>query len=224
MNAKKKLNYEYLLKFNMKNQTFSKIDLYKIIKNNQNKSRSELVQHFVSLGFVKSTVYRWLKKIEVEKSLERKKGSGRPVRVATKHNIQKIARFFNHKSGCSQNRAARKFNCTQQNISTILKKHTDIRCYKKTKKPLMTPTQKAAARPKCRKLLEKYQDLDFVLDDESYFTLSNSDLPGNDRYYSSDKNVTPEEVKHRLETKFEPKLLVWVCDRGLLGLIERQSV
>jgi hypothetical protein len=48
----------------------------------------------------------------------------------------------------------------------------------------MTPAQKAATRPKCRKILEKYNDLDFLLDDESYFTLSNSSLPGNDRFYS----------------------------------------
>jgi len=34
----------------------------------------------------------------------------------------------------------------------------------------MTPAQKAAARPKCRKMLEKYNDLDFLLDDESYFS------------------------------------------------------
>ncbi len=73
---------------------------------------------------------------------------------------------------------------SQKYISTILKKHTYIRCYEKNKKTQMTPAQKAATRPKCRKILEKYNDLDFLLDDESYFNLSNSSLPGNDRFYS----------------------------------------
>jgi hypothetical protein len=75
----------------------------------------------------------------------------------------------------------------------------------------MTAAQKAAARPKCKKLLTEYKKLDFVLDDESYFTLSNSDQPGNDIYYSSDKNKKPERVKRKLEAKFEPKLVVWIC-------------
>ena len=44
-----------------------------------------------------------------------------------------------------------------------------------------------AAGPKCRKLLECYRKRDFILDDESYFTLSNSTLAGNDRFYSQDK-------------------------------------
>jgi hypothetical protein len=41
----------------------------------------------------------------------------------------------------------------------------------------MTPALKAAARPKCRKMLEKCNDFDFLLDDESYFTLSDSIHP-----------------------------------------------
>ncbi len=54
-------------------------------------------------------------------------------------------------------------------------------------------------------------DLDFLLDDESYFTLSNSFLPGNDRFYSSNVSKTPESVKNKYKAKFEPKLLVWIC-------------
>jgi hypothetical protein len=77
---------------------------------------------------------------------------------------------------------------------------------KKNKKPQMTPAQKAAARPKCRKMLEKYNDLDFLLDDESYFTLSNLSLPGNDRFYSSNVSKTSESVKNKYKAKFEPNL------------------
>jgi hypothetical protein len=140
-----------------------------------------------------------------------KKGSGRPIKIATKSNIQKISRCFDYKSGCSQNRVSRRFNFSQQYISTILKKQNNIRCYKKNKKPQMTHAQKAAARPKRRKMLEKYNDLDFLLDDESHFTLSNSSLPGNDRLYSSNVSKTPESVKNKYKAKFEPKLLVWIC-------------
>ena len=78
------------------------------------------------------------------------------------------------------------------------------------KKTLMTALQKQAARPKCRKLVELYKNYDFILDDESYFTLSNTALPGNDRFYSDDIETTPDEVKNAYKAKFAQKLLVYV--------------
>ena len=49
------------------------------------------------------------------------------------------------------------------------------------------------------------------MDDESYFTLSNSTLAGNDRFYTDDVRTCPESVKHNLKSKFEQKLLVWIA-------------
>ena len=39
----------------------------------------------------------------------------------------------------------------------------------------MTEAQIKSGRPKCRKLLDKYRGYNFILDDESNFTLSNTD-------------------------------------------------
>ena len=47
---------------------------------------------------------------------------------------------------------------------------------KKIKKPLMSDIQKLLARPKARRLLEKYKKYDFIIDDESYFTLTHSTI------------------------------------------------
>jgi len=49
------------------------------------------------------------------------------------------------------------------------------------------------------------------MDDESYFTLNNSTLPGNDRFYTDNDKACPEEVKYNLKPKFEQKLLVWIA-------------
>ena len=38
----------------------------------------------------------------------------------------------------------------------------------------MTQLQKSQLRPKCRKILEKYRRYNFILDDESCFTLSHT--------------------------------------------------
>ena len=63
------------------------------------------------------------------------------------------------------------------------------------------------ARPKCKRLLQAYRNSDFILDDESYFTLSNPTLSGNDTFYSNDRTLTPDDLK----PKYEPKVLVWLA-------------
>ena len=51
------------------------------------------------------------------------------------------------------------------------------------------------------------------MDDESYFGLSNTELSGNAGYYTSDPNLTRNDVKVKTKrkSKFEKKLLVWVA-------------
>ena len=49
------------------------------------------------------------------------------------------------------------------------------------------------------------------LDDEAYFSLTHYNLPRNDRYYSSNRNVTPETAKHDQQEKYPNKLLVWLA-------------
>ena len=75
----------------------------------------------------------------------------------------------------------------------------------------MTEQQKKKARSKCRKLVEKYRKIDFLMDYESYFTLANTTLAGNYRFYSSNLEKTPDSVKYKYKAKFEKKLLVWIA-------------
>ena len=49
-----------------------------------------------------------------------------------------------------------------------------------------------------------------ILDDEKYFTFSGN-VPGNNRYYSSDTSSAPENIMFIQKQKFEPHLLVWVA-------------
>ena len=50
-----------------------------------------------------------------------------------------------------------------------------------------------------------------MLDDESYFTKSNTTLAGNDRFYSDDPQNAPLNVTSKFQTKFEEKVLVWIA-------------
>ena len=109
----------------------------------------------------------------------------------------------------SLRKVAKKVNCSNKTIRAILKKmKKPILCYKRTKRPNKTPLKRLVARLKCKRLFETYRNSDFILDDESYFTLNNSTLSGNDTYYSNNRTLTPDDVKHYDKSKYEPKVLV----------------
>ena len=46
-----------------------------------------------------------------------------------------------------------------------------------------------------------------ILDDEFYFILTSSGINGNDNFYSSSVDLTPNNVKLKIKDKFENKLL-----------------
>lgn len=188
-----------------------KKNLENFIKKNKNFDRKQVFKQFSNLGAPKRSLNRWLERLEIGGSLNRKSGSGRPTKIATNPNIKTILNKFNHRSGCSQRRVAKQLNTSQQYVSFIIKKYTNMRCLKKSKKPLMTIKQKKAARPKCRKMSQEFAGLDFILDDESYFTLSNSSLSGNDRFYSDDLEKTPDDVKNKYKAKYEEKVLCYLA-------------
>ena len=119
--------------------------------------------------------------------------------------------MFDHRAGCSQKKAARKLDTTQQYISKILKTKKNIEIYKRKKVPAQNSAQEAKKRPYCKKLLQKYKSYQFIQDDESYFTLSHSTLAGNDIFYSSNKNQTPELVSYIRKAKYEKKIMIWVA-------------
>ena len=105
------------------------------------------------------------------------------MKIATPVNIRKLVKMFDHKLGRSQKQAAIKLKTTQQNINWILNKDR-YQSVEKEKKTLRNQNQEAVLRPKCRKLAARYRSYQFILDDESYFTLNHSTLAGNDVFYT----------------------------------------
>jgi hypothetical protein len=60
-------------------------------------------------------------------------------------------------------------------------------------------------------MCKNYASLDFVLDDEKYFTLSAPQMPGNDSFYTSDPSSAPLSIKLKLKRKFEPKVMLYIA-------------
>lgn len=170
-----------------------------------------IIKHFLDEGVPRRTVFRLVSCAERGESGERKKGSGRPAKICSNATISWLTKKFNKSCGISQKSAAATLKCSRQYVSMMLKKRTSIKLHKKTRKPKRTLLQLKNMRPKCRNLHKKYKFKTFVIDDESYFTLSNSTLTGNNIYYSDDVTTTPDEIKHNLKSKFEDKVLVWIA-------------
>lgn len=185
--------------------------LYEMLQKEPDLPKSSIVQRFIAFGVSRATVFRWIQRYEQTGTVDRLPHSGRPPRIATKSTIQMLKKKFNHRSGCSQRATARELGCSPWYVSHMLRKHTSIRCFKKYKRPLLTQLQREQARPKCRAMYNLYRDSDFIIDDESYFTLTGANQPGNDSFYSSDVERTPDIVKYNYQEKYPPKLLVWLA-------------
>ena len=151
-------------------------------------------------------------------------GSGQTPKKMTKVPLNKLKKAFDHKDNISQRQAAKKFDISQQMVSKLLKK-LQITPRKKMKIPDRTQEQKKVARVKCRNLYLKNPNISWILDDESYFTLSHGKINGNDIFYTSNIAATPASTKYTPVKKFEQKLLGWlvISERGISAPIIRKS-
>jgi hypothetical protein len=144
------------------------------------------------------------------KTTERKVGSGCITRKMKTKKKRRLRLLFNNKNSMSQRKAARLLKMSQPTINYWLKK-IKIKCRKRIKSPKYTQTQAIMAQRKCLWLYRKYRKFDFILDDEKYFTLSNTTIAGNRNFYTSKISECPPEVSHAGKRKFEKKVLLWVA-------------
>ena len=177
---------------------------------NKNLQKKEIFRKFEGLGASKCTLNRWLDRLQKNKTLERKNGSGRVAKKFSSKVIKAIKNKFDHKHGCSQRKVDSEFNITQLYVCKILKESSDINCYKKYKRSLMNAEQKKSLRPKCKQLVEKNCGDKLIIDDESYFTLLHTTLHGNVRFYSNNFQLMPDNVKYKYQAKYKSKLMVWI--------------
>ena len=122
--------------------------LYEFYKNNGHLSRKEVFDKFRGLGAPERTLNRWLVLLAQNKTLGRKKGSGRVTKKATPKVIKVIKRYLNNKTGQSQRKVSTSFNTSQSYVSRILKKHSHKKY--KQKQPQKFALQKKQLMPKLR--------------------------------------------------------------------------
>jgi hypothetical protein len=129
--------------------------------------------------------------------------------------VKRLSRMINHTKGLGQSHLGRVFNADHTTISRVLRQKTEIDCLTKTKVPEYKQDQASRAVTAARRLATKiFKEKQIVMDDESYFYLSNTRISGNDVYYTPDKSTTPADVKFKWKTKFEDKVLIWAAISG----------
>ena len=173
--------------------------------------------HFKKEGVCERTIYSIITKYEKHGVTGDLSRSGRPAKM-NKNKVKRLENMVNNKSGIGQRTLGSKFGVKQQTISWVLKNKTKIRYYKKEDAPYYQESQKQRVIKNCRKLATKeLKDKDVILDDEKYFTYSNSNTPGNRGYYTSDKLTAPPEIRFKMIEKFPPKVLVYlaISSRGI---------
>ena len=185
--------------------------VYSYMEKHKDKTKKFIADHFISENVSKSTIYNIIKRREKGFDYIRRVGSGNPAKIFNKGGLLRLKRLTDHKDGISQNKLAAMFKCDQSYICKTLKNQLNIKLRKKTNIPQRTPQQQAEARKKCSALYRKYKNFEWILDDESYFTLSHATINNNDTYYTSDSKLTPATVKYRPRKKYEPKCLVWIA-------------
>lgn len=163
------------------------------------------VEHFMAERVARSTIYSILRTCQIN----RKVGSGKLPTIMSKNGLQMLKRSFNNRDNQSQRQAAKKFNCSQVWICKSLKK-LQVQCRKKQKSPDYTNQIISAIKSQCRWMAANYGNLFFVLDDECYFPLSNSRVPGNDRFYSNSVATSPPNIRYKFQKKYEKKLMLYI--------------
>lgn len=191
--------------------------LYKYCELHWNDGKSAIVKHFVDENTPKRTIYRYIEMWEKGLSPTRRLGSGRKPKIMTRANLNRLANMTDDRSGISTRQLARKFKCSQSYIVKTIQEKTAIKYHKKTKIPDRRPHQLSQLQTRCGRMCRKFHSHEFVLDDESYFTLSHSDKNSNAGFWSSDVSSAPNNVKFKVQAKFEKKVLVWmaISPRGI---------
>ena len=124
-------SYNTQIKMNRIDDTRKRIcDFYEI---HRSCSKTITLNHFKMEGISKSTIYRAIKRVENGIGAERCIGQGRVAVKMDFKGLAKLRQFFDHKTGRSQNAAARKFIIDQSYVCKLLK-DLAIDCRKKGKK------------------------------------------------------------------------------------------
>ena len=185
--------------------------------NHPDSSKSSIIKYFQELGIARSTINGIIDRyLEIgAEAAQRECGSGCSRSEVKVTSAEKTRIANDARKGLSQREIARKYNISQPYVNKILQEQ-GLTAYKKEKVPSVTPQQQE--RQRCR-IDRLYRSLlatdsgnpDLVIDDEAYFPLLCSSVPGNRYYYATARGDAPDAIRQSPQKKFESKVLIWLA-------------
>lgn len=168
-------------------------------------SKSAVVKHFANEKYPRRTIYSIIRRWEEGLPIDDMPRTGRPKKMGKKDLI-KLKKMTENRVGVSQRKLAGKFGVSEFCIRYNLKK-LDLKYRKRQRAPKYSLKQLEQIPKKSRKLRQKVLagGKVVVMDDESYFTFSGDDMPGNAGFYTQDISSAPDKVRFKSKTKFPKK-------------------
>lgn len=157
----------------------------------------DIVNMFEGPNISRATIYRTIRECEEGIPCVNLPKSGRP-RVLTDVRAGRLRESAKERVGVSTRRLGRRFGVSHMTAHREIRR-SGMSFRKRRKCPKYTAAQLQRI-PRCCRALRVQHFLNhrvIVLDDEKYFTLSNSEIKGNDGFYTEDFNAAPDNVKYK---------------------------
>lgn len=187
-------------------------------QNNIKEGKLFTLNHFLRENVGRTMIYEAMKRVDNGKSLDRRPGSGSNNAIPQKTKDKVIKECLN-KVARSEVSIAKQFKISNHSVKKILL-NAGIKKKKRIKAPKSSESQKIRQK-KCSEKLRRgpfkpSENIEIIIDDETYLTLDGSDNY-NAYYYSQDGVEASDSVKYKFITKFSQKVLVWAAlsSRGL---------
>lgn len=167
--------------------------------------KRDIVRIYRDQNISVSTIYQTIKECQEGIPCINLPKSGRP-KVLSRANEQRLVERAKNKVGTSVRKLSRRFHISRSTVSRILSRY-DLNYRKRRKAPKYTAAQLERI-PRCCRALRRthFREKVIVMDDEKYFTLSNSEIKGNDGFYTDNVQNVPDtklnsKAKSSLRTK-----------------------
>ncbi|XP_050500950.1 uncharacterized protein LOC126880917 [Diabrotica virgifera virgifera] len=185
-------------------------------------SKRDIVNIYRDQNISKSTIYRTIRECEEGIPCINLRKSGRP-RILNHIREARLIEAAKNKIGDSQRKLARRFHVGKTTVYRTLSSNNII--YRERRKAPKYTEDQLERIPRCCRALRRVHFVNklIVMDDEKYFTLSNSEMKGNDGFYTNDYENVPDEIKFKSKKKFGDKILVW-CAISEAGFISQPYI
>ena len=103
------------------NRETLRIRLYSYYEKYKHLGKKFTIDHFISEGEKRTTIYDIINRFESGKNAKHQSGGGLSAKIFNKQDKKKLKRLVNNKDGVSQRKLACRFQCTQSYVNRVIK-------------------------------------------------------------------------------------------------------